>query len=1248
LNCRTIHITIAVLLLAWTPLQAQILINELLAFNRFTNLDEDGAPSDWIELYNAGATRQNLGGYFLTDDPLTPAKWVLPAKTLFPGDHALIWCSGKDRVGLVPDRLQDPVIPFFPNLVSLEAEWQYLLGTVGAIGPPEGWQRPGFDDSGWLTGKGGFGYREPGIVTEIPIDTATVFFRHNFTFEDQDLLSVVLQMQVDDGFVAYLNGTRVASLNFAEDEEPTFDSLSTGSNSGSTPVRFELSDRRDRLRVGEDNLLAIALVNRRVGTSGSDIFLSAQLGSLPFFMHSNFQLRQNGETVILRQPDGEIADQLSFPPQVGDQSFGRFPDGSLEPPVFQRFPTPLTANTEPVGLEPMVVAPIEFSVPSGFHDAPLEIELTSATQGAEIRYLRNGRAPSETLGTIYTRGIPVNGTTVLRAIAYKEGLDSTPIGTRTYLFLDKVIRQDRQSGQALGLPGGDYDMDQTVVNQHAGTIRDDLRSIPTVALGMESEDLFGTTGIYSRSMEHGIEWERPCSVEMIYPDGRKGFQVDAGIRVQGGASRDSNLSAKHSLRLLFKREYGPTRLEFPLFAGNAVGSYDQLILRAGFNDAWLWSVTRERASYIRDSFHRHTILEMGGAASHELWVHLYFNGVYWGLHNLVERPNAAFAASYFGGQKEDYDALSHRNIQANETTAAWDTLQAATSAGLETDEAYFAAQGKLPDGTDDPATEQLLDVDSMVQDLLAHFYTGAGDWPTNNFWVARRRGAESTGFKHFIWDTELSIDLLTTLDENRTGVSVGPARPYASARNNLEFQLRFADHVHRYLFNGGPLSVDLDHPAWDPENPQRNRPAARFAALAAQVRGPLVAESARWGDWGGTRITRDAFWEPEIAHVLRDFFPARHAILLDQLRVANLYPTVDAPTFDQHGGRVASGFVVTMSAPRGDFHYTLDGSDPRLLGGAVSPAARLYPPAEEESPIILQQTTTLRARALTSGVWSALNEAEFVVDDGSPLRITEIFYHPPDRHGVAPETAAALEFIELKNIGDGFVNLEGYRLSGGVEFDFSGARRTRLGPGERVVVVRDSTVFAGYYDVTNLNVAGAYTGELSNGGEHLILTDAQDNQMLAFTFNDQWYPLTDGHGHSLVVANEEASRELWNDASNWLAGRSAFGSPGSGEEVFRARGGGQRQGDSDQNGRINISDAIVLVLRLFTPNEEPLPCEGAHVDDGANRILFDIDGSNAVDPSDVLAMLHYLFGTESAPALGTGCVEIQGCPNVCS
>lgn len=77
--------------------QAQVVINEILTSNATINADEDGSYEDWVELYNAGTTAVNLGGFGLTDDASVPFKWVFPAVTLPANSYLLVFCSDKDR-----------------------------------------------------------------------------------------------------------------------------------------------------------------------------------------------------------------------------------------------------------------------------------------------------------------------------------------------------------------------------------------------------------------------------------------------------------------------------------------------------------------------------------------------------------------------------------------------------------------------------------------------------------------------------------------------------------------------------------------------------------------------------------------------------------------------------------------------------------------------------------------------------------------------------------------------------------------------------------------------------------------------------------------------------------------------------------------------------------------------------------------------------------------------------------------------
>jgi len=159
------------------------------------------------------------------------------------------------------------------------------------------------------------------------------------------------------------------------------------------------------------------------------------------------------------------------------------------------------------------------------------------------------------------------------------------------------------------------------------------------------------------------------------------------------------------------------------------------------------------------------------------------------------------------------------------------------------------------------------------------------------------------------------------------------------------------------------------------------------------------------------------------------------------------------------------------------------------------------------------------------------------------LRITELMYHPPTTPGdtFAPQE---YEFIELTNIGPSELDLTGVRLTEGVTFDFTLSNVTTLQPGEYVLVVKNTAAFAERYG-PDLNVAGEYTDYLANGGEPLRLDDAQNETVLAFTYDDTWHPTTDGHGFSLAIIDENASYTTWDEPTAWQPSAAQGGSPGT-------------------------------------------------------------------------------------------------------
>jgi hypothetical protein len=737
-----------------------------------------------------------------------------------------------------------------------------------------------------------------------------------------------LRMKYQDGFVAYLNGVEVARRNFSG--IPQWNSHADSDRSNDSPENFvtiDISNFIHRLTPGA-NVLAIQALNDTVSDE-------------------NF----------LIQPE------LSAAASVGIRQYFR----QATPGKFN--------GTGAVD----IVQDTQFSVKRGFYDAPFSVAITTDTTDATIHYTVDGSAPTETSGLTYTGPIQITGTTCLRAMAFKPGWLSTNVDTQTYIFLDQVIRQPASPPgfpASWGSTPADYAMDQRVVDdsRYSARMRDSLLSIPTLSIVTDVSNLFGLTGIYENPLMEGPAWEHPASIEWINPDGTTGFQINAGLRAYGGAFRRMDLTRKKTFRLLFKREYGAAKLNFPFFdAPDATTSFDTLILRAGSNDGWNnWGGANTQ--YIVDEYQRRTQLALGQRVGHGRFVHLYVNGLYWGLYNPVERPEMSFAATYYGGDKAEWDSINAGDPVGDSQTATWNSMLSQIRQGMGSIDAYQKIQGNNPDGTDNPAYDDLLDVDNYIDYLFSNFWGGTGDWGGRNWYVVCRRPPNATGFKFFNWDMEGALIIWSDLNANVIGRNEAIQEPFQALMQNAEFRLLFADHVQRHLFNGGPATSG---PSW-----------ARYKALADEVELAIIAESARWGDQAtGTPYTQ-ADWQVKRDYILNEYMPQRPAIVLDQLKAAQLYPQIEAPQFRidgvlQHGGYIPDNAVLSMTVPgsSGDaIWYTTDGADPRKGSSGPATSVTLIPEAASKKVWV--------ARNNTNGTgWTGGNEPfdDSGWTDGTPI-----------------------------------------------------------------------------------------------------------------------------------------------------------------------------------------------------------------------------------------------------------------------
>jgi len=165
------------------------------------------------------------------------------------------------------------------NWIPAGATWSFFRGTNEASLPDiTAWRGRDFGDSTWESGSLPLFYGEAlegTAINDMGGRYTTLFLRRTFVAGDPlDVRSLLLRVQVDDGFIAWINGHEVARFA-APDGDPHFDSLA--SVSATEPVQLEdypIAVPQSVLRAGT-NVLAIQVFN--VNLNSSDIVIDAGL-----------------------------------------------------------------------------------------------------------------------------------------------------------------------------------------------------------------------------------------------------------------------------------------------------------------------------------------------------------------------------------------------------------------------------------------------------------------------------------------------------------------------------------------------------------------------------------------------------------------------------------------------------------------------------------------------------------------------------------------------------------------------------------------------------------------------------------------------------------------------------------------------------------------------------------------------------------------------------------------------------------
>ncbi|HIL68666.1 MAG TPA: hypothetical protein EYG38_02295, partial [Verrucomicrobia bacterium] len=672
-----------------------------------------------------------------------------------------------------------------------------------------------------------------------------------------------------------------------------------------------------------------------------------------------------------------------------------------------------------------------------------------------VRFTTDGSAPGPVNGRDYRVPINITGTRIIRAATFKAGALPSSVVTHSYILGQSIAR----------------------------------RSLPVLSVVIDDDNLWGRTGIMEISprntSKRGIAWERPASVEFMFPEKDGGFALNCGLRIQGGNYvRDrynpngSLPFSKYSFRLYFRSDYGASKLVYPFFE-IPIEEYDRIVLRAGMND--------HSNPFISDELVRRLCADTGQVASHGNLVNFFLNGEYQGYYNPTERIDSAFLQSWHGGG-EEWDVMAQFNEVREGSRTSWDSL-------LRTiDRSNFRV------GSNYEKVSEILDIQNFIDYLLVNVFVATGDWPHNN-WRAARERAEGAKWRFYVWDAEWSFGFRNGVNHNTftnelaSNTEIG--RMYRRLRGSEEFRLKFADRIQKHFFNGGALS--------------REHVTARYLELKNELRGMLSRPS---------------------RNVQSTWVPSRQTRIWPHFEAEGLLAEVATPTFSIPSGRLPQSVDLDLKTEQGIIYYTMDGTDPRVpISGAISGTAVTHRTGQDR--LFLDRSMIIKMRSLDAGKWSALNEAAYQVTTlGSPIKITELMYHP-----VGSE---ALEFIELKNTSEAEVDLSGYSISG---VTFSIPEGTVLEGGKFLLLVSDADpgLFQARYPRSR--VFGYFDGSLSNSGESIKLRNRKGDPFLVLDYRDGngWPNEADGEGFSLQIVNEV---ENPGNPGNWTRSREIGGSPG--------------------------------------------------------------------------------------------------------
>jgi len=391
-----------------------------------------------------------------------------------------------------------------------------------------------------------------------------------------------------------------------------------------------------------------------------------------------------GGFLSILDKNGTIIDQIAYPNQLTNISYGRTTDGGDTFGYFTRS-TRNSSNNGVLTSNTVVVEP-EFSLPGGFYSSAIQVSISCQTADAKIYYTLDGSNPGTNKNLYAGEPLLINSSTTLRAQAFAEGFLTGTIASSTYMINERVP-----------------DLPVVFLSVDPYYLYDD-------SIGIYCEGVNGiVAGGMSKPANFNQDWTRPANFEYLDNDIKINQLV--GISISGNATRSYD---QKSLKIKASGKYGKSLLKNNFFPNKPNMRLKSILLRNGgqnFTDGGIRDAFLQRTSNVLNLDY----LDYQPAV-------VYINTNYWGYMDIRERSNSSYVTSNYGYDEDDVDVIENNwlsEVSEGNTKKYEDLKNYISTSDLSNDQVYDSVL-------------KMVDIDSYLNYMAVELFVANDDWPLNN------------------------------------------------------------------------------------------------------------------------------------------------------------------------------------------------------------------------------------------------------------------------------------------------------------------------------------------------------------------------------------------------------------------------------------------------------------------------------------------------------------------------------------